>query len=106
MFGSAQTPLISISFDDSAAEVDVTGAGDAMHSYEAGLPNPSCTIEVVGATATAIAANGALDINWFDGGTTDITDVVCTAVSINGSLDGPITSSITCRPGNGIGTGS
>ena len=97
--GAAETPLLSCTYDDSAAEVDVTGAGDLIHSYEAGLPNPTITCEVVGANDAAVADEGALSIAWFDEGIVDtIASVVITAVSRTGSLDSPLTTSITVRP--------
>ena len=96
--GAAETPLLSCTYDDSAAEVDVTGAGDAIHSYEAGIPNPTITCELVGANDAAVADEGALSIAWFDGVTDTIASVVITAVSRTGSLDSPLTTSITVRP--------
>ncbi len=98
-----EVPLLSVSLDDSAAEIDVTGAGDAIHTYVAGLANPSLTFEVVGVTNCAIGDEEATCVvSWFDGSTTTITGVVVTAISVNGSVDGAITSSITLRPDAGV----
>lgn len=96
--GAAETPLLSCTYDDSAAEVNITGCGDAIHTYEAGIPNPTITCEVVGANDAAVADEGALSIAWFDGTTDTIASVVITAVSRTGSLDSPLTTSITARP--------
>jgi len=107
VLGSAQTPLVSITYDDSAAEIDVTGAGDLMHSYEAGLPNPTVTFQVVGGADIDVGDAGAVSIAWFDGVVTDaISAGVCTAVSRSGSLDDKIVTDVTVRPHSAVGTGS
>ena len=109
--GIVTAPLLSISHDDSAAEIDVTGAGDALHTYVAGLANPSITFEVVGVTDATIGDEGPMVITWFTStgptnGIIDLSAVVVTAVSVNGSVDGPITSSITVRPSSAIAASS
>lgn len=96
--GGAQTPLRSCSYDNSAAEIDVTGAGDSLHTYEAGLPNETLTVEVVGGSSVAVADEGAITIAWFDGTSDTTTNSVCTAVSRSGSLDGEILTTLTFRP--------
>jgi len=104
--GTAQTPITNITHDDSAAEIDVTGGSDAMHSYEAGLPNPTTTFETVGISGNAVGDTGSLSIAWFDGTTDAISAVVVTKVSKSGGLDGALGSSVTVRPHSGVGTGS
>ena len=93
-----QIPLTGMTFDDSAAEVDVTGCADSGHTYEAGLPNVTLTIETVGVSDLSVGDEGAISVAWNDGSTDTITNGVVTAVSKTGSLDGAISSSVTVRP--------
>ena len=107
MLGSAQVPLISLTWDESAAEVDVTGSGELWHSFEAGLPNITVTLQLVGSIDIDTGDTGAVSLAWFDGGVTDvISDAVCTAVSRAGSLDGAITTDVTVKPSGAVGSGS
>lgn len=100
--------ISSITDDVTAAEVDVTGASDSQHLFEAGIGSESVTVEVVGqptdesgGTQLAAGDNGALAVAWADSGTqgTIADPATIFALSISGTMDGPITSSITIRPG-------
>lgn len=97
-----QAPLLDVNYDDSAAEVDVTGCADTTHTYEAGISNPSATFTLVGsrpATGCDVGDEGAISIVWFDGvETSAMTNGVVTKVTTSGSLDGAITCAITVRP--------
>lgn len=106
ILGSAQTPLIDCAITSSGAEVDVTGCADAIHTFEAGLADYTLTCTVVGASSVVIGDTGAVSVAWFDGTTTVFTGVVCTGADVNGALDGPITSTITAKPGSTCGTGT
>lgn len=97
--GSARTPLVSVTFTDAAAEIDITDADAGTgHLYEAGISNPSCTIELVGNPSIAVGATGATTITWTDATTNTMTDSVVTNVETSGSLDDKITTSVTVRP--------
>ncbi len=101
--------ITSITDDVTAAEIDVTGSSDTQHLFESGIPSESVTIELVGqatdkeSTAGQITAgdNGALAVVWADSGTEGAIADPATifALSISGTMDGPITTSITVRPG-------
>jgi len=100
--------VTSITDDVTASEIDVTGATDTGHLFETGVPAESVTIELAGqpkddTTSGQITCgdNGALAITWPDTGTqgTIADPATIFALSVSGSLDGPITSSITVRPG-------
>ena len=92
------TPLRDIDYSEEAAKVDIRGAADSNKTYMAGVPDRTVTFTVVGATATVPGDVGAVAIAWFDGGTSAIAAAICTGVTINGSLDGEITSQITVVP--------
>ena len=93
-----QTPLRDISFDQSCAEVDVTGAADSEKTYEAGIPDKTVTYTVVGTTTLAIGDEGAVAVSWNDGGSDSLTNGVVVGVSPSGSMDGEILTNITVRP--------
>ena len=99
--GADQTPLLSISVEDSVAEVPVSGAADSAHTYEGGISNPSTTWEVAGDTTLSKGDAGAIVVAWNDvdaGAHGSITSAIITSISKTGSLDSPISSSITARP--------
>jgi len=95
---AAQTPLLSCTFTNAAAEIDITGCADTVHTYEAGLPNLSCTFEIVGGTTLAIGDVAAVSVAWTNGVADAMTTGVVTNVETRGSLDDKITTSITMRP--------
>ncbi len=100
-------PLVSLNYDESAAEIQVSGAGDLIHSYEAGLPDITVTYQVVGAADVDTGDTGAVSIVWFDGVVTDVISAgVVTAVARGGSLDDKIVTDITVRPHSAVGSGS
>ncbi len=103
---SGVTPLVSIDYQETAAAIDVTGNTDALHSYVAGIPDITVTCEVVGVSALVIGAAGALDINWNDGETEDVSDVILVDKGRGGSLDDKLSTNLTFRPGTGVGTGT
>ena len=100
--------ITSITDDVTAAEIDVTGSSDSQHLFESGIPSESVTVELVGqvtdttATLFQIGAgdNGVLAVGWPDSGTEGTIAVgTIFALSVSGTMDGPITSSLTIRPG-------
>lgn len=105
-FNGAVTPLVSVDYQETAAAINVTGNTDTMHSYVAGLPDITVTVEVVGISALLIGAASALAITWFDGETEAISDVILVDKGRGGSLDDKLSTSLTFRPGSGVGSGS
>ena len=92
------TPLRSMSYDCTAAEVPVHGAGSTQAIFVDGIKNATVTFEIVGATPITTGDTGAVTLTWNDGGNDTFTTGVVTAVSTSGSMDGEITSSITIKP--------
>lgn len=93
-----QTPLISVEYNCSAAKVEVTASEATSKNYVSGVPDESITFTVVGVTGCDIGAVGAVTVTWFDGSTITFTTGTVTDVSISGSQDDRITSSITVVP--------
>lgn len=100
-----EVPLRSIRYSNSAAKVDVSGAGDTVKTYVAGLKDPEVTFDVVGGSAVAVGVAAAITISWNDGSSDDGSDggaPVATWLCINhetsGDMDGEIVTSITCVP--------
>ncbi len=102
--GAAQTPLVSLSYDSTVAEVDVTGSGDSEHTFEPGIINESITWEVVGDPSSgvlAVGAKGQTIVLWKSVGAGNwgsFTIAVITSVSKGGGLGGAVTTSITAKP--------
>ena len=87
--------LRGISYSESAAEVNVTGASDTVQTHVAGIPKKDLTLDIVGGSTTLIAGStGSMKVNWFDGKTTSLGKVVVISRDIKGQMDGEITSSI------------
>jgi len=109
--GTSVLEVTGISSSSGGNPVDVTSSGKTTHVFTAGVPTVEFTVDVVGiaeygttSSQTAISVNstGAIVITWNDG-TTDssITAAIVTNVERTGSLDSPITSSITFAPYGG-----
>jgi len=97
-FNGARSPLESIAYSDSAAEIAVTGSTDATHVYVAGKSNPAITVELVGASTETVGSTGTAVVTWFDGNTHTLTNSVVISVDESGSLDDKLTTSIGIRP--------
>ncbi len=111
-FASAvTTPIRSVGFSNSVAEIDVTGSTDAVHVFEVGLSDPTITCELIGASsagalesgATSLTAGttGALLVTYNTTGGTLVpfnAAALLTSVERGGSLDGELTTSLTFRP--------
>lgn len=99
-FGAGgQTPLRSITFDNGGAMVDVSGAGDSQKTYVCGLDDIKTTYVIVGSTTLARGSTGAVVVAWNDGDDDgSITSAVISSVSVSGSMDGEILTTIECVP--------
>ena len=107
---AALGPLTNISVTVGTAEVQVSGAGDAKHLFEAGIEDLTLNVEIVGcptpgdvsSTNVAVGDKGNIVTTWAeaDAGATSasLTNAVCTSVNVSGSLYGPVTSSLAFRP--------
>lgn len=103
---AALGPLTSISYNVTAAEVDVSGSADATKNYEAGIDDEVTTCEIVGCPAAGDAGDkGAVAVTWKDGEANgSITaPALLDSLSISGSLDGPINSTLTFCPSGSTG---
>lgn len=97
-FGSQISRVRSISFGETAAEVDVTNLSSSLREYLNGLKDISVTVEVFGVNSTAIGATGALSIAWADAGADSLGNAICLGNECSGEVDGAITSTLTFRP--------
>lgn len=98
--GADQTPLNSLTAEEVAAEVQVSGAADTSHTYVAGIPMVTTTWEVVGDTTIVKGDTGAVVVAWgavANKGIGGITAGIITKVEKTGGLDGPTMSTITCK---------
>jgi hypothetical protein len=94
------TPLLSIDYGSSGAKVQTSGSDDTQKTYVSGVPDDTITYSVVGSTSTEVGDTGAVAITFSDDTTPSITfsSGVCVEVSISGSEDSPITSTVTVVP--------
>lgn len=94
-----QAPLLDISVSSSGAEIDITGAADSAHTYEAGIPDTTVTFTILGCTTVSVGDTGAIAIagDTWTGTIGEFTTGVVTNVEMSGSIDDTITSAITVR---------
>ena len=93
--GSAQTKLLSCTDNDGGAKIDVTGAGDDNHMYEAGLDDKELTVEVLGGGGISRGDTGATTVTWNDDSSTTIDNSMVIAKSKTGSIDDRVVHSFT-----------
>ena len=94
-----QVPLRSVTYDESAAAVEISGSADAQKLFVSGQPDKTITFEIVGTTTLTTADTAAaVSITWNDGTSDSFTTGVITNISTSGSEDGEILTSITCKP--------
>ena len=90
--------LRGISYDETAAEVDVTASDSTSQTFVAGIKQAELSLDLVGGSTLATASTGTegqLDITWKDTGTIgSLTKAVLTGISVAGSMDGEITSTL------------
>ena len=95
-------PLRSISFRESGARADVTGAGDSVKTHKVGIPAQEVTVQFVGACPAAsadVGDAGALSVVWQDSGVEGtIANVEVADRETGGNMDGEILSSMTFIP--------
>jgi len=94
-----QTPLLSITYDKTAAEIDVTGAADSNHIYLSGIPDETITCEVVGMPTTVDVGTTAAQVlvTWGDATTETFTTGECVGISKSGTLDDKVTTTLTFK---------
>ena len=92
--------LRSMDFSETGAQVDTTGAEDAIKTFRAGIPDPTFTVTIVGGLVggTAIGTTGTLVVTWQDETTEGtLTLVIIVDRGQTGSMDGEITSTYTVK---------
>ena len=96
--------LSSISYTEAIAEIDRTGLGDAIHTFEGGIPNITVTATVKGAASIAGKSAGTLAVT-FNAGNLTLTSLNASLGSfillnktITAPIDGETTSELTFRP--------
>lgn len=96
------TPAIgeirSVTFDEVPREIEVSNSSDTNAIFEMGLVDTTATVEING-TTTAVAGttNAAFSVSWNDGTTSSMTLGIVGSINITGSLDQPITSTVTFK---------
>ena len=95
------TPAIveirSMTFDQTASEIDVSNAADSVKIYEAGQIEATATVEINGDTTVDIGTSAALTYTWNSGDTDVMSLGLCTGKSTTGSVDNPITTTLTFK---------
>ncbi len=98
---SGQGSLISLAFNESAEQIQVTNLASAVHSFEDGILSQELTFTVNGVSTLSIGATGAVAVSWNDGSSDSMASAVVTGNERSGDLDGPITSNVTIVPYGG-----
>ena len=93
-----QVPLRDISYDATAAEVDVTGAADTEATYEPGLKSRTFTCQIVGTSTITVGTKGTVAIAWEDGSSASITNCALFGKTMSGSKDSEILTDLRFRP--------
>ena len=96
--GVSATGIKDISFSQSGAKVQVSGAEATQKEYMTGIPDIELTASVVGALAVDVGDTGETSVVWNDGTTDTITNSIVVSVDTSGSEDGEITTSVTVAP--------
>lgn len=100
-FGGDVAEVRSMTYDTTAAEIDVTNAADTLTIFEVGTLNATATLEINGQSTIDIGdANALLTMVWNSGGANDtMTLGVVTGKSVTGSVDGGIVTTLTFKNG-------
>ena len=93
--GTAITKLLSCTHNSGGSKIDVTGAADSNHMYEAGLDDDEITCEVLGGDSIARGDTGATTGVWNDGGSTSLANTIVIGKQKTGSIDDRIVYAIT-----------
>ena len=104
-FGTADViEARSITYSDSAAEIDGTVLNDAVHKVVAGASEIEVSIEAVGTGVAPVVGDiGALAVTWNDGGEDFVDgDWICISRETSAALDSEITVSLTFKPAAAI----
>jgi len=93
------TGITDLSHPQSGAEIQIGGSTNSGYAYEDGLTDESVEVTVTGGTTITKGTTGEVKAIWNDGSSnTLISKAVVTNVEKTGSLDNPITSTVTFRP--------
>jgi hypothetical protein len=97
--GAAVTiePLRGTDANSSAREADVGGSGDDYVKSRVGRSDKSITLEFAGSKIGTLDVGdvGALEVDLNDGEDRDYANCAIAEISVEGSLDGPTTGSMT-----------
>lgn len=94
--------LRSVRFSEAAPLADVSDITDTRQTFTVGVPEFTCSAQVVGAAAGGISRGdlGFLDMDWFDGTTDDGTGNateptwLCSSRETAGELDGEVVTDL------------
>jgi hypothetical protein len=95
---AGQTPLTSARYKSSVAKVKVSGSGNALKTYVAGVKDRTATIELVGGTSLAVGSEGHVTITWGGSGALSMSNCVVVSKKITGSEDSPISTTLELVP--------
>lgn len=96
--GSPQGDLISLAFNESAEQIQVTNLASGTHVFESGILQQELTFSINGVSTLSIGDTGAVAVAWNDGANDSMTSGVVVGNERSGDLDGPISSAITIVP--------
>lgn len=94
---AAIAELRSVSYSVGGATVDVGASDDTAALFVNGRDDVEVTVEIVGGTTLSRGDTGAVTISWFDGTSDTLTNAVITQVTVSGSMDGDITTSVSLK---------
>jgi len=98
-FGSDITEAASIEWKDGGNALDVTTTADTTKKYIAGVPDPECTVEVLGLLGSSVAGSvAALTVTPTVGAALTIGQALCSDRSVSIGNDGKLSVNYTFKP--------
>lgn len=96
--------LANISYAETCSEINKTGMGDNVHTFEGGIPNITVTVSIKGVSTTVTRSTGTLGVT-FSAGTVSLGSLNASLGSfillnknIGAPIDGETTTELTFRP--------
>ena len=100
-FGSDVAALEDIEWSIGGQDVDIAGSDADQMEYGTGLDDVEVNFTVKGVTSISRGDTGDASVSWNAAEETgpcgDMSNAICTKVSVNGAKNGPITSKITLK---------
>ena len=97
--GAGQSNLVDLGFTEDGVPIDVTDLAASLKEYETGIKDVELVVTVNGVSSVAIGDTGTATIAWNAGGSSAITNSVCTNRAISGNgIDGATQTELTFKP--------